>query len=394
MKRIAKLIVTFAVFVCAVMSYSMPVQAMTATEARDSVVYIESYWDSSTGIRGSGFAIGKEGKPVQYIITNAHVVSNPEWGGEAGEVIVYFSKAANRYMTGAVVYCNENDDVAIIKLPEPTKERVPLVICTRENFNLEDQVAALGYPADADVNMDAVNYDTSDIVITRGAVSRQMMDASKTQVYLIDVKVSGGNSGGPLINENGEVIGINTYRYTSESDSSNYAVCIDEIIGGLNSLGVEYSTSTDTNVVMIVVIAVIVIAGIAVVVVMKNKKKGVAPKAKAKAGAVPKGSFILECVNGTLKGQRFALTGTAIIGRDGTRANIVFPATTNGVSSVHCEVRLNAGKVEIVDKKSTYGTFIGSGQRLIADLPTEIKVGEYFYLGSTDQMFQLRQHEK
>ncbi len=396
---------TLVTVLCAVLCCQVSSAAMTATEARDGVVYIESYWDvyidgvyyeNGIGCRGSGFAIGEKGKPVQYIITNAHVVHDTEYGlGESTDVTVFFSKAANRYMTGTVVYSDVSKDIAIIRLPEPTTERVPLTICPIDDFDIDDEVTALGYPANSDDYMEDVKYDVSDIVITRGFVSRQMLDYNKREVYLIDLKIQQGNSGGPLVNSRGEVIGINSYSVGSED---NYAICIDEILNAVRAEGIKYDLSTDVNVGLIVgiIIAVVVLAGgaVAVLIIFKKKKaNGGAVPAKggaAKNEKAPAAQYTVIGVNGALKGRSYPLVSTLVIGRDASRANIVFPTNTNGVSSVHCEVRINNGKIEVIDRKSTYGTFIGSGQRMIADLPTEIKPGEYFYLGSTDQMFQVR----
>ena len=193
-----KIIRTLAILVTAVMAAAMiPVTASAGSfsEAKEGVVYIESYFtapDNSTyiwsygnsyyyqekgttkGFRGSGFAIGNEGESVQYIVTNAHVVLDETADGirsldplnatlnvasqKAGEVRVYFSYGANDFMRAQIYMVDESKDICILKLPQTTDKRKPLIpekndkllMCSDGVYNAlsSDELSeALSYPA-------------------------------------------------------------------------------------------------------------------------------------------------------------------------------------------------------------------------------------------------------
>ena len=134
MKKIFRVLSVLMAVVMITAALPVTVSAGSITEAKEGVVYIEShftassdnefiFWDNrisgyrylfageSAGWRGSGFAIGEQGGPVEYIVTNAHVVLDETADGlnsidplsaavtynsqRANEVLVYFSYGAN-----------------------------------------------------------------------------------------------------------------------------------------------------------------------------------------------------------------------------------------------------------------------------------------------------------
>lgn len=407
--------------------------------------------------RASGFAIGEPGKPVSYIVTNAHVVvdcyarfraldsttAKTEVNSRrADEVKVYFSYGANDFMRAQIYYVNEKKDICVLKLPEPTEKRKPLVLCRSEDIDYDDDFAALGYPFDSDLFMDntGLSYGVEDITMTKGAISRKSTDKNGVQVYLIDVDIRSGNSGGPLVNSKGEVVGINTYGV----GDSNYAVVIDELLAAINRDVVPYSLSNEVaaaeteiseteaetepeteteaeteapiteavttaaeteaaqstsapanGVNTILVIAVIVLGVLCIVVVViliLNGKKG---KTAASAPAVQSAAVnaaqtaVITGVKGVMAGRSFSISGSAVIGRNPERCTICFPINSQGISGVHCEIRQSGAGYEIIDRGSSCGTFLGSGQKLVPDVPSALPSGMYFYLGSSEQLFQI-----
>lgn len=369
--------------------------AITASEARNGVVLI------ATGDgTGTGFAIGDPNKPVEYIVTNAHVVGN----GRAGDnVTIVFSYALQKIVMGTVVKIDNTKDLAVVKLPEPTTERIALKLCPSSNTDLEDTYTALGYPFNSETN----NIDAKEVTMTRGAISLKSFDADyQDNVYQIDVDINPGNSGGPLVNSKGEVVGINSY-YTVQSDQygttvkTNYAIVIDEIINFISQSEYGYVLSTDStvNVLMIVLIAAgVVVAAGAVVVVLLMKKKKKAPAAAGQAIAATasqpakiknSGGQIIGAA-GLHAGKVFPLTNVVTIGRNSESCNITFPVNTQGISGTHCQIMRQGNDYVIVDKGSSYGTFLGSGQKLQPEVPVKIESGDFFYLGSRDQLFQIK----
>ncbi len=418
MKKVLNLVLALSLMLTSLFTFTVSAGALTPSEARNGVVYVYAQFGNIEEGRGSGFAIGQEGQPVEFIVTNAHVVWSSRLSAEATHIEVAFNYAANKFQIAEIYAIDTVNDIAVLRLSEPTTERIPLKLCPIKDFNLDDEVAALGYPLLSDVAAYFNTHGTDDVTVTRGAVSRQYRDDLKREVYLIDVKINGGNSGGPLINENGDVIGIATYTvsFTEQEtgdEYQHYAICIDELFDLVTRDQVNYQLSTDapatptvpdvsaepdvkdkdsdmTLVIIIAAVAVVAIVVVILVVVLSKKKAAPAASATPAPASPAAVQHSIVCVNGVLKGRSYPLASSLVIGRDGSRATVVYPTNTNGISSVHCEVRLNGDKIELIDRKSSYGTFIGSGQRLIADLPNEIKPGDYFYLGSTEQMFQVK----
>lgn len=441
---------------------------------------------ASVSFRGSGFAIGNEGEDVQYIVTNAHLVLDDTAAGirsldpmnatvnvsskRASEVLVYFSYGANDFMRAQIYQVDEARDICILKLPQATDKRKPLTICRSTDIDMDDDFAALGFPADSDQLMDntSLAYDTDDVTSTRGGISRQTTDEDGKNVYLIDIDISPGNSGGPLVNSNGEVVGINTYSITNleSGHSLNYAIVIDELLSIINRDVVPYTLSTevsgnasteeeetepteteaateettretqattteapateassattqssetapaapssDTNsndsnnnmTIIIIAIAAVVIIAVAVViaVVSKGKKTKAAPvqhSAPEMSKTMPVSSgqssrAVIIGMKGIMANRSFNINGSIVIGRNSQKCNISFPVDTKGISGVHCQIRQSKDGYEILDLGSSNGTFLGSGQKLTPNVPVPIPDGTYFYLGSAEQLFQIK----
>lgn len=404
------------VFVCP--SNEMP---DNYTDAKDGVVYIVSEYDGQIGT-GSGFAIGENGKKVEYIVTNYHVVFDDE-GNKANSVSVCFSAAANRYMVAQIYRYNQEKDIAVLRLPEPTDEVKPLKLRKYADNDLSEKFYALGYPARATTLTDYERYDKTEIVTTSGMISRQTMIGER-DVYMLDLEITSGNSGGPLVNEMGEVVGVNTFSTTDvNGDESNYAVCIDELTRIINSDEVPYTLTTDVNVTKIVVIAITVIVDIiliAVVIILlvskkkknieyvtsaKVKNKNVSEKKKhsmdsdisktmavddmSKTMAVSENIAIISCVTGELEGKEYVVKGKMIMGRNAEKCKIAFPLDTEGVSGIHCQVYVEDNKLKLVDLGSTYGTYVGNGLKIDAETVVELKDGDTFSLGSEKNTFSV-----
>ena len=140
---------------------------------------------------GSGFIISADG----YVLTNAHVVA------EADEVIVRMADA--REFKGKLVGQDARTDVALLKLEASGLPTVTLG--NSENLKVGEWVAAIGSP------FGFVNTITAGIVSAKG---RSLPDESFVPFIQTDVAVNPGNSGGPLLNLQGEVVGINSAIYS------------------------------------------------------------------------------------------------------------------------------------------------------------------------------------
>ena len=219
-------------------------------EARKSVVMVYSYLQltdgQSAGAMGTGFAIGKPGEPVEYIVTNGHVVEYGYMGPKvyaeqvsSAGVQVYFSAAENDYVTAEVVYYSASNekDIAIIRLPSKTDKREAIPIRDADDVAVGDTAFALGYPGVASQSQQFNTYDEDDITLTKGIISKRTKPAwSSYDAFQMDVYINHGNSGGPLVDERGNLIGINASGAVDEqgkSEGVNFAITSAELIKAL-----------------------------------------------------------------------------------------------------------------------------------------------------------------
>jgi serine protease Do len=140
---------------------------------------------------GSGFIISADG----YVLTNAHVVADSD------EVIVRLADA--REFTGKIVGVDTRTDIALLRVNASGLPTVTLG--NSENLKVGEWVAAIGSP------FGFVNTITAGIVSAKG---RSLPDENFVPFIQTDVAVNPGNSGGPLLNLKGEVVGINSAIYS------------------------------------------------------------------------------------------------------------------------------------------------------------------------------------
>ena len=155
---------------------------------------------------GSGFVIDKAG----YIVTNYHVVGN------AHAVHVSFSN--NDSMKAEVIGKDPETDVALLKVEASSGALKPLTLGDSDGVHVGDQVAAIGNP---------LGLDRS---ITLGIVSalhRSLTSPEGTpidRVIQTDAALNHGNSGGPLLNAQGQVVGVSSAISTADGAEGNSGI--------------------------------------------------------------------------------------------------------------------------------------------------------------------------
>jgi S1-C subfamily serine protease len=172
-----------------------------------SVIKKSSYGDSASF--GSGFVFDKAG----HIITNNHVVENTK------KISVTFvdGKSYNAEVIGTDPYA----DIAVIKIDVNPEYLNPLPIGDSSILRVGEQVAAIGNPFGLSGSM------TSGIVSQLGRLLPvQGTSFSIPDVIQTDAAINPGNSGGPLLNMQGEVVGINTAIYSSDGSFSGVGFSI------------------------------------------------------------------------------------------------------------------------------------------------------------------------
>jgi serine protease Do len=148
---------------------------------------------------GSGFVISPDG----YIVTNDHVAGN------ATVITVAFPDGTER--EGRLVGTDPESDIALIKVE--TSEPLPyLALAEGEELYVGEWAIALGNPfglfqaTEPTVTVGVISAVGRDFPVQEGRVFRDMIQT--------DAAINRGNSGGPLINAVGEVIGVNTFIYS------------------------------------------------------------------------------------------------------------------------------------------------------------------------------------
>ncbi len=166
---------------------------------------------------GSGFIISPDG----YIVTNDHVVSNGGIAVEATEITIAFPDGTQ--MPAELVGTDPETDIALLKV-EPS-ERLPyLAFEEDEDAVVGEWAIALGNPfglfeaAEPTVTVGVVSAVGRDFPAQQGRIFRDMIQT--------DAAINRGNSGGPLVNALGRVIGVNTviYSQTGGSDGIGFSV--------------------------------------------------------------------------------------------------------------------------------------------------------------------------
>lgn len=172
---------------------------------------------------GSGFIVTKDG----YIITNEHVIHNAQ---EVNVTINGFDKP----IPANVVWAEYDLDLAILKV-NVDKKLNPIPLGDSSNLKPGEWAVAIGNPF-------GLNHTVTTGVISALGRPIQIPTNGLTRTYnnLIqtDAAINPGNSGGPLLNIDGEVIGINT-AVSRSGQGIGFAIPINEVKGYINDLKTE-----------------------------------------------------------------------------------------------------------------------------------------------------------
>jgi len=134
---------------------------------------------------GTGFLIDTKG----YLVTNAHVVE--------GAKNIAVERANGKDFNAEVVFTDKEKDLAILKIKDPDYKSagpIPYSI-SKSSVELATRIFTLGYPID-------------NIVYGEGYLSSRRGFQNDTASYQIEISANRGNSGSPILNKNGEVIGV------------------------------------------------------------------------------------------------------------------------------------------------------------------------------------------
>ncbi len=181
---------------------------------------------TQSAVSGSGFIVTSDG----YILTNYHVIEDAYEGGYDITVMLY---SGDSY-TASIVGFEEDNDIAVLKIEAEGLN--PVTIGDSDSMAVGETVYAVGNP------LGELAYS-----MTKGMVSALDREISTTDsqtgvvttinMFQIDAAVNSGNSGGPVYNSKGEVIGVVTAKYSSSGvEGLGFAIPINDAVSIANEL--------------------------------------------------------------------------------------------------------------------------------------------------------------
>lgn len=265
-----KKLVTFILSIMLVFTMAFPVSASSAgantavQNARKGVLWLQlDYLEDGiprTIQGGSGFLIGAT-SGAEYMITNAHVVrmnsemmqivseaEGTEVNNSNSNLVVNVAVKADMMIPATIVNYSDELDFAILKLSQPIYDREPLTINNGSENAVETQpIYALGFPYALEQLQDTQYHTIEDVNITNGIVSKRITINNMNYIQH-GASIAGGNSGGPLVDQNGYVVGVNQAVMNTSNEglfdqNYFYSIEISEVTVVLDMLGIQYSSS-------------------------------------------------------------------------------------------------------------------------------------------------------
>lgn len=414
-------VIGLACCLCPLPSYADPdKQAMLAMTVR---VVCSSGGKQQLSI-GSGFLVGDSGR---FVVTNAHVVEPCI----AAPVVLIASKTTGEpiKVSSKIVWRSKKSDLtdfAILSLDSPL--RIPgAAFATSQTVASGDPVWAVGFPGAADKVVSTAYLAIP--TLAAGQVSRVVRGPSNgvtngPGLLQVTAAINPGSSGGPLFNEYGEVVGINSLKslvpalvLTPNSGEGNINVArladgeaigwaqqADELLPALNSLRIDHSVRGEPHSQLTVwfhrdpiTAAAILIVSTATMflLALAARRQLVSRSSVAKREEDASQSYrefpLLVGVSGQYRGHKFPLSEELRIGRDPRRCNIVITDSTNEVSGVHCSIRYlpDINVIELTDHNSTNGTY-ANDHKVPSGRVSLQRVGDKFRIAQSDNYFQIR----
>jgi len=232
-----------------------------AIELPDREPFRTMFRDPATGevnlklTMGTGMMIGTdEDEEFRYCATAWHVVDT-SWGQDlpadmrfrSDEINLYILRARDDYVPVRVYQELRTSDIAILEI-DPAHRLygyVSLVFGDESAFARGDRVTAIGYPAAAETFSDLTIAQFTDSTTPQGSITR-LTTVDGVPVIQTDANITGGHSGGPIINEDGIIIGMTAWGVGTQlngfeiRDNIEYAVQAQELTNFLRSRNIPF----------------------------------------------------------------------------------------------------------------------------------------------------------
>ena len=216
----------------------------------NSVVMIKTYNGTRAKGSGSGFIYKIDGD-YAYVMTNHHVVD----GGNKWTIIT----STDEEIEGTVLGSDEYVDIAVIKMKKASYMQAVNILSNDKKVNLGDTVFTIGAPVGYEYRGTVTNGIVSGLNrLVEVSVNNSLQGDYVMEVIQTNTAVNPGNSGGPLFNSNGEVVGVISMKLVENSiEGMGFAIPIDYAMSHVNRLekgekidrpllGISMANVTDT----------------------------------------------------------------------------------------------------------------------------------------------------
>ena len=260
-------IVVLAMVICMAVSLLLPTTALAANaavnDAKNGVVQVRvTYTDDAGSVEdlfsGTGFLINDN-----TVLTCNHVVTLT--AGELAALAEVYQKTVPEFQSrlkiaitvsrdvtidATVINSSATMDFAILRLSTSLQGKKALAIRSSETVEQTEHVFAIGFPAISSDSQSFSTYTSEDATIAEGVVNKNGAYFDANVKYLqTSCELDFGNSGGPMVDENGNVIGLCAGYLDSAASAVYFAVCIDQVTEVLSALGIPYTPATSQPVV-------------------------------------------------------------------------------------------------------------------------------------------------
>jgi hypothetical protein len=371
---------------------------------------------------GSGFVINNRGG----FITNNHVTASCQ------TIKVTFSE--HEQIAAEVKWSSKQLDLSIIQLSNHDYPALPLV--PLELVEKGQEAIAIEYPGAADLLGSTRNlYEAK---ITAGKVSNITRDKLERDVIQTDAAVNPGNSGGPLLNVCGGVIGVNTFKpnFSQQflnairrgetppipSEGINWAVQSSLLITQLEAQNIPYTQTifsctglkrqlyTDPLSIFILSISFLMLIITLYISINQSRRQTFKHKVTQMGQTIMAGHpstkkhqsdyfssppvicGYLKGLSGAFMGAELPLENDIVLGRDPKLANIVFNGKYKKISRRHASLSYRSQTHDFIleDLYSGHGTFV-KGKKLAGGKKVKLRSGDTFYLVSSEHTFKVEE---
>lgn len=382
---------------------------------------------------GSGVLLGHG----EYVATNWHVVDANRDGRFDGPMTVAAIVDGKVRTTQATEVWHAEPlqrDVIILRLAEPFPYAAPSISLSAAQA---DQVWAVGFPGVSDDftsgtgGRDQRMRELLQPTMNLGTIARVNESAANfggARVIQHQVPLNHGNSGGPLFDACGSLVGLNVA--ITEAQGTNFSIHVAELDRGLRARGIPFTTTSHCDSqketvtaggtpwpIWLALALSMAVAGTALAMSMTPRGRAVVRQVSQRWSPsramppvptpqhvppvpmpppVPRASGgRLRCLSGEFAGLELEISDELItLGRDPMIRGLVFLSEpSSSISKRHCELRYDPaiGRVTLTDLNSSNGTFAADGSRLAPYAPRALRDGDRFYLASKSAMFELSQ---